>query len=103
MEVGRLWPGAVAEALRECRLYLAQPGRCLQAPDTACECCDPLIARDLLDDALSWLPRGARADLLRLVDRLDDEFDRRAVALPEFREPGPLGTGCWWRLRLTKS
>jgi hypothetical protein len=36
----------------------------------ACECCDPVVARDRLEDVLLWLPRGARKDLGRLVSRL---------------------------------
>lgn len=81
LEEDRLWPGAVAAALAECRWYLGQPGRVLPDLVIGCDCCDPLVARDRLEDVLLWLPRGARADLGRLVARLDAEFDRRAVSL----------------------
>ncbi|MGW3989868.1 hypothetical protein [Streptomyces sp. NPDC004830] len=83
LEDERLRPGAVSAALAECQWYLNRPGRVLPDPMTGCDCCDPLVARDRLEDVLLWLPLGARADLGRLVARLDAEFDGRA---------GPLGT-----------
>jgi len=100
MEQDWLWAGSVAAALAECRRYLGQPGRYLPAPETACPCCDPLIARDLLDDVLRWLPRGARVDLQRVVSRLDDEFERRSVPGSECWLPGSLEPGGWWRQHL---
>ncbi|WP_280703553.1 hypothetical protein [Kitasatospora sp. GP82] len=100
VEEDRLWAGAVAAALAECRWYLGQPGRYVPVPDTACSCCDPLVARELLEDVLRWLPRGARTDLERLVSRLDDDFECRTVPRPASWLPSPWGAGIWWRQRL---
>jgi hypothetical protein len=99
LEEERLWPGAVAAALAECRWYLGQPGRFLPDPVIGCECCDPLVARDRLEDVLLWLPRGARSDLGRIVAGLDAEFDRRAVSLSShlIRASPFSACGCWRR------
>jgi hypothetical protein len=98
LEEERLWPGAVAAALAECRWYLRQPGRVLPDPAVGCDCCDPLVARDRLEDVLLWLPRGARTDLGRLVARLDTEFDRRAVSPSSHLMPAtPFGACGYWR------
>ncbi|MFD0369636.1 hypothetical protein [Streptomyces sp. NPDC127114] len=90
----------MAAALAECRWYLGQPGRVLPDPVMACECCDPLVARDRLEDVLLWLPGGARTDLGRLVARLDAEFDRRAVSLgSHLRLATPFSAYGYWRRR----
>ncbi|GGS72751.1 hypothetical protein GCM10010222_11950 [Streptomyces tanashiensis] len=76
----------------------------LPDPVMACECCDPLVARDRLEDVLLWLPQGARADLGRLVAGLDAEFDRRTVPLsPHLTPARPWGACGWWRRRLMES
>ncbi len=104
LEEDRLWPGAVPAALAECRSYLSQPGRVLPDPVMGCECCDPLVARDRLEDMLLWLPRGARADLDRLVFRLNIEFDRRAVPLsPHLLLAASWGECGSWRRRLLEN
>ncbi|MFF8190501.1 hypothetical protein ACF05L_06335 [Streptomyces bobili] len=101
MEEDRLWPGAVFAALAECRRHLEQPGRVLPDPVMGCECGDPLVARDVLEDVLLWLPRGARADLGGLVSRLDAEFDRRTVPLSaHLMLASPSGACGRWRQRL---
>ncbi|MDI3405102.1 hypothetical protein [Streptomyces cavernicola] len=58
------------------------------------------MARDLLEDVLLWLPRGARADLGRIVAGLDAEFDRRVVSLGSHLVLAtPLSTWGYWRRR----
>lgn len=104
LEEDRLWPGAVVTALAECQRYLEQPGPVLPDPVMGCECCDPLVARDLLEDVLLWLPHGARTDLGGLVARLDAEFDRRTVPLsPHLVLASPWGACGWWRRRLMEN
>src|SRR5690242_7113088 len=104
LEEDRLWPGAVAAALAECQRYLNQPGRVLPDPVMACECCDPLVARDRLEDVLLWLPRGAGEDLGRFVSRLDSEFDRRTVPLsPHLVLASSWGACGWWRRRFLEN
>ncbi|GDY80273.1 hypothetical protein SAV31267_097580 [Streptomyces avermitilis] len=104
LEEERLWPGAVAAALAECRWYLGQPGRVLPDPVMGCGCCDPLVARDRLEDVLLWLPRGARTDLGRLVARLDAEFDRRAVSLSSHLMLATPFSACgYWRQRFMEN
>ncbi|MER5893149.1 hypothetical protein [Streptomyces sp. NPDC001876] len=103
LEEKRLWPGDVAAALTECRRYLDQPGRVLPDPVMDCECCDPLMARDCLEDVLLWLPRGARSDLGRVVARLDAAFDRRSGPLgAHLVLASPQGACGWWRRRLSE-
>lgn len=98
LEDERLWAGAVVAALRECRRHLEQPGRVLPDPVMGCACCDPLVARDLLEDVLRWLPRGARTDLGRLVARMDAEFARRSAPLgAHLTLPPPFGACGPWR------
>lgn len=104
LEEDRLWPGAVAAALAECRSYLGQPGRVLPDPVIGCDCCDPLVARDRLEDVLLWLPRGARADLGRLLAGLDAEFDRRAVSLSSHLMLATPFSACgYWRRRFMEN
>lgn len=73
----------------------------LPEPFTGCDCCNPILARDLLQAVLLWLPGGAKADLGQLVARLDAEFDRRTEPRPELLTPGsPWGVDGPWRDRL---
>ncbi|UGQ14685.1 hypothetical protein LO772_14530 [Yinghuangia sp. ASG 101] len=91
----------MAAALQECRWYLAEPGPVLPEPFTGCDCCNPILARDLLQAVLLWLPAGGRADLGRVVARLDAEFDRRAVPCPGLVTPdSPWGVDGPWRDQL---
>ncbi|MFJ4188428.1 hypothetical protein [Kitasatospora sp. NPDC089509] len=101
LEDERLEPNAVCQALAECRRYLGQPGRVLPEPEVGCDECNPVLARDPLEAVLRWLPAGARADLGRVVARLDEEFDRRSVPHPGLRMAlPPWGVDGWWRRRL---
>ncbi|MFF7177519.1 hypothetical protein [Streptomyces sp. NPDC008121] len=73
----------------------------LPEPEVGCDCCNPILARDLLQAVLLWLPHGARADLGRVIARLDAEFDRRSVLRPKLTIPVSfLGVEGWWRNRL---
>lgn len=95
-----MWSGAVDAALAECRWYLAEPGPALPDPETGCECCNPVLARDLLEVVLLWLHRGARIDLGRVVAVLDADFDRRTEPRPWLRlPPAPWGADGRWRRR----
>ncbi|MFE2298695.1 hypothetical protein ACFXAW_10890 [Streptomyces sp. NPDC059445] len=93
-----LHPDAVAVALDRFERAFKQPGRYLTGPGES-----PGIeiedGRDDLEVALRYLPKGARADLGRLVARIDAEFERRTVP-----DPGPAcawtaGRWWWWRIR----
>lgn len=102
VELERLWPGAVASALNTYNRFLRQPGRWLYVPFYDCPCCDPIDARDTLDEALRSLAPRARADLNRVVMQLDVEFERRTLNDPQahlrsaWRAFGP----AWWRRRI---
>ena len=76
-----------------------QPGRYLDASEVYEPGLEVEDARDVLDEAMRWLPPGARADLGRLVERIDREFERRTLP-----DPGPFsdwtaGRWWWWRIR----
>ncbi|MFI6985298.1 hypothetical protein ACIBSV_42970 [Embleya sp. NPDC050154] len=59
------------------------------------------LARDLLQAVLLWLHAGAKADLGRVVGRLDAEFDRRTVPRPGLIGPdSPWGVNGPWRDQL---
>lgn len=99
VEAERLWPGAVADALSRFEWAFRQPGRYLNASEVYEPGLEVEDARDVLDEAMRWLPPGARADLGRLVERIDREFERRTLP-----DPGPFsdwaaGRWWWWRIR----
>ncbi|MCB5163400.1 hypothetical protein LG634_00840 [Streptomyces bambusae] len=98
-EARHLWHGAVAEALLRYERFLKLPGRHLYLPHDTC-CCDPVEARDTLEDALRHLPPAARRDLYALVARLDDEFRRRTLPNPLIAEASPYAAAAWWRQRI---
>lgn len=100
VELRRFELGATATALRGYADALRQPGRYIQLEGDLCSCCDPLESRDILEVVLRQLPRPARRDLARIVDRIDAEFLRRTL-------PDPFAVGvsawqgqAWWRQRL---
>lgn len=98
VEAERLWPDAVAVALDRFARAFQQPGRYLTGPGDS-----PGIeiedGRDDLDEALRHLPAGARADLGRLVERIDVEFERRTVPDPGWMCEWTAGRWWWWRIR----
>ncbi|MEU0167261.1 hypothetical protein ABZ214_17615 [Streptomyces iakyrus] len=55
--------------------------------------------RDDLEEVLRHLPTGARADLGRLVERIDTEFERRTLPNPGWVSEWTAGRWWWWRLR----
>jgi hypothetical protein len=98
VEAEHLWPDAVADALSRFEWAFMQPGRYLTGPGES-----PGIeiedARDDLAVALRYLPRGARADLGRLVERIDVEFERRTLPNPGRVSEWTAGRWWWWRIR----
>ncbi|MFG2953673.1 hypothetical protein ACGF5O_08095 [Streptomyces sp. NPDC048291] len=82
VEDEEMWPNAVAHALSRFEWAFRQPGRY----PNASEVCSPGIevedAGDDLEQAMLHLPSGARRDLGRLITRIDEEFDCRALPVP---------------------
>lgn len=99
-ETRQLWAGCVSRALDRYRRFLRRPGRWLYVPWPDCPCCDPVDARDELEAALRALPRGARAELRRVVAPLDDEFRRRTLPDPTASSISSWHAAAWWRQRL---
>jgi hypothetical protein len=99
IEFQRLWPGAVAEAFADYKRFLRQPGRYLYLPEDDCPCCDPAEARNTLEYALRRLRSPAKAELLRIVTRLDEELYRRTLPDPWARYY-PWRFGGWWHQRI---
>lgn len=98
LERTRLGPGAVAEAIATYERFLRRPGRPLYRPWHECPCCDPVYARDTLQDVLGALPSATGRDLRLLVARLDVEFERKT--LPDPRPPRVGENRNWWHFRL---
>lgn len=91
-----MWPDAVANAIAQFERFLSQPGQYLTcSPSTSL---GPEDARDDLQTALDLLPSGARRDLVRVIGRLDAEFERRT--LPEPVAPSGWAVGRWWWQRI---
>ncbi|MFI1466299.1 hypothetical protein [Streptomyces wuyuanensis] len=53
-------------------------------------------ARDDLDEVMHNLPKGARADLGRLITRMDAEFERRTLPNPGQMSEWTAGRWWWW-------
>lgn len=98
VEADHLWLDAVADALSRFAWAFRQPGRYLSGPyeSPGIEIED---ARDDLEVALRHLPRGAREDLGRLVERVDAEFERRTLPNPGWVSERTAGRWWWWRIR----
>ena len=98
VEAEYLWPDAVADALSRFEWAFRQPGRHLTGPyeSPGIEIED---GRDDLEVALQRLPRGARADLGRLVERIDVEYERRTLPNPGWVSEWTAGRWWWWRIR----
>ncbi|MET8624387.1 hypothetical protein ABZW30_11630 [Kitasatospora sp. NPDC004669] len=98
-----VFPGATERALRRYRQFLSPPGtrprypRALHCTCRGCSFDDVRHARDVLDEVLSVLPPGPRAELARLVRPLDAAYLRRTLPDPltRFSWPAP-----WWYRRL---
>jgi len=98
VEAEYLWPDAVADALSRFEWAFRQPERYLTGPyeSPGIEIED---GRDDLEVALQRLPRGARADLGRLVERIDVEYERRTFPNPGWVSEWTAGRWWWWRIR----
>jgi hypothetical protein len=96
-EAGRAsGPGAVAHAIGVYEGFLRKRGRILYLSGHQCPCCDPVYARDLLQQVLWALPPGAGRDLRRLIAKLDADFERRTLPDPWYAGE----TRDWWHHRL---
>ncbi|WP_433202542.1 hypothetical protein ACQP00_32540 [Dactylosporangium sp. CS-047395] len=101
-------PGHTAYLLRRYRRFLRRPGRVLWLEAAECSCgdCqydDMAVVRDGLEEMARRLPPAASTELRRLLDRLDDEFERRTVPDPVPRT-GRRGEELpWWHLRVYQS
>jgi hypothetical protein len=90
----------VAVALARFENVFRQPGRYLNGPQDMSPGIEIEDVRDDLEMVLERLPPGARVDLGRLVQRIDEEFERRTLP-----NPGPVttrwnsGRWWWWRIR----
>lgn len=98
VEAQHLRPDAVANALSRFEWAFKQPGRQLTGPGES-----PGIeiedGRDDLEVALRHLPEGARADLGRLMERINMEFERRTLPDPGRTSGWTAGRPWWWRIR----
>jgi hypothetical protein len=102
-------PGRTAAFLLKYRSFLRQPGGKLRleaSPCPACPSCqyeDVALVRDALEAVTRLLPPSARAEMRRLLSRLDEDFRRRTLpdSGPRTRWTGePLP---WWYRRLYKN
>jgi hypothetical protein len=100
IEARYLGHGVVADALHQYESFLRRPGRHLYLPWHDCPCCDPLDARDTLEEALRRLPPAARGGLGGIVARLDAEFLRRTLPDPRAASLSSWHAAAWWRQRI---
>ncbi|WP_370947259.1 hypothetical protein AB5J62_06805 [Amycolatopsis sp. cg5] len=84
-----------ASRLRTYQSALAEPGGLPLSP-SPCPCCDPLEARDELEQVLRQLPPFSRAEFARLLAPLDDRLRSKTVPYP-WPERRPWATA-WWQL-----
>ncbi|MEU1472005.1 hypothetical protein ABZ434_27745 [Streptomyces sp. NPDC005761] len=99
-----VYPGVTSAALLRYRLFLARPGRILWPSLARCSCpgCsldDVTHVRDALAEVLALLPARPRAELSRLVTRLDRRLLRRTLPSPHSASD-PWRSRAWWRMRL---
>lgn len=96
MERDRLWPGAIAAALRRWSKVARQPdlepmgGSC-------CPLCNPFYMndeRELLELALHALPRRAARELRALIEPLDEFYLERS-----WQNPSAPAHYAWWARR----
>ncbi|MFI2740383.1 transposase family protein [Streptomyces sp. NPDC018711] len=76
------------------RWAFKQPGRYLNASKAYSPGIEVEDARDDLERVMLHLPPGVKRDLGRLLTRIDEEFERRA--LPEPNNIGLAVFGWWW-------
>ncbi|WP_053800239.1 hypothetical protein [Streptomyces rimosus] len=92
-------PDLVVDALSRFERAFRQPGRFLNASEVWQPGLEIEDARDDLEEVLRHLPRGARADLGRLVARIDTEYERRTLPDPGWVPEWTAGRWWWWRIR----
>lgn len=101
-------PGRTADFLSAYRNFLQQAGQKLRPVSSPCPACpgcqyiDVAVVRDGLEAIARLLPLPARAEMRRLLRRLDHEFRRRTLPDSSPRshwnsEPLP-----WWHRRIYK-
>ncbi|GAA2333659.1 hypothetical protein [Dactylosporangium salmoneum] len=102
-------PGHAASFLVQYRKFLRQPGARLRLEASLCPACpgcqydDLAVARDALEAVTRLLPPPARAELRRLLTRLDRELRLRTLpdSTPKARWTGePLP---WWHRRIYRN
>ncbi|MFI6262117.1 hypothetical protein [Micromonospora sp. NPDC051006] len=76
---------------------LRQSGRYLNGPQGLDPGIEPEDHRDTLAEVLRLLPAAPRADLGRVVDRLDREYERRTLPAAWPPTEWERGRGWWWR------
>ncbi|TDC25420.1 hypothetical protein E1265_07125 [Streptomyces sp. 8K308] len=96
-ELGR--SDVVARSLARFERAFQQPGRYLNASEVWQPGLEIEDARDDLEEVLRRLPVGARADLGRLVGRIDAEYERRTLPDPGPQSEWTAGRWWWWRIR----
>ncbi|MEU6702129.1 hypothetical protein [Streptomyces wuyuanensis] len=97
VEERRLRPGLVADALITFERAFSQSGRYLDASRVWEPGLEIEDARDDLDEVMRYLPKGASADLGRLITRMDAEFERRTLPDPGQMSEWTAGRWWWWR------
>lgn len=96
MEVARMWPGAVAQALAKWKRTVHQDmGRLFaDAHDLVCPCCDPFEPRSDLETAMRVLSPQASRALRAKVEPLDELYRRKTIEDPYTPPEWP-----WWQRR----
>ncbi|AEV86481.1 hypothetical protein ACWT_5464 [Actinoplanes sp. SE50] len=95
LERTRLWPGAVATALRGWRRTVHGPRARLFDLDDDCPCCDRSQDRMVLERAMTALGGRPGRDLRAAVDLLDEVLRRRT----HHDATTPAGA-VWWHRRV---
>ena len=91
VERRRLWPGAVASALRTWTSVARRVPWPAFSEIPPCPCCGPFDARDTLEQALRALSPAARRHLEARIRPVDDLVRSRTLNDPFASPDGP-----WW-------
>lgn len=100
LEDQHFWSDAIADALHAYGSFLQTAGRYIYV-NQDCPFCDPVEARDRLEEALRALPAAARSELRVVVERLDDQFRNRTLPDPRAAPQSAWRAAAWWRQRMT--
>src|SRR5258708_5357721 len=96
LERDRLWPGAIAQALRQWSRIAHRPGLALSG-GCGCPLCNPFYTTDeraVLELALHALPPRAARELRHLVEPLDELYAARS-----WHDPFASPDDGWWARR----